>query len=91
MQGTVTTLVAERGFGFIAADNGQDVFFHRSALIGTDFDDIAEGSRLEFEIKAHAEGDEDDERPRAIDVRLAPDEVPAPDHTPLPAEKTGAT
>ena len=75
---------------FIAAENGQEVFFHRSALVGTDWDDVAEGSRLEFGVEAHAEGDRPDERPRAVDVHLAPDQLPAPDHTLLPPQKTGA-
>ena len=32
MTGTVKKIVAERGFGFITAEDGQEYFFHRSGL-----------------------------------------------------------
>ncbi len=47
--GTVKKLVAERGFGFIAADDGKEYFFHRSALAATlDFDRLAGGEKVQF-------------------------------------------
>jgi cold shock CspA family protein len=87
MQGTIQTLVQERGFGIIAAD-GQEFFFHRGAVDG-DFGNYAEGSRVVFEIDTDPKGDEPNERPRAVNVRLADDEVPAVDNVPLPPEKVG--
>jgi len=44
------------------------------------FEALAAGSRVEF-------GDEPDEHPRAVNVRLAEGEVPSPGNEPLPPEK----
>lgn len=39
---TIKKIVAERGFGFIAAEDAKDCFFHRSGLDSpTDFDRLA--------------------------------------------------
>ena len=49
--GTVKS-VLDRGFGFIAPDNGsanQDLFFHRSAVAGDGFDRLREGQRVSFD------------------------------------------
>jgi CspA family cold shock protein len=55
--GTVKKLVAERGFGFIAADDGKEYFFHRSALAATlDFDRLAGGEKVQFEIEQDPKG-----------------------------------
>jgi CspA family cold shock protein len=55
--GTVKKLVAERGFGFIAADDGKEYFFHRSALTPTlDFDKLAGGEKVQFEIEQDPKG-----------------------------------
>ncbi len=62
--GTIKKLVAERGFGFIAAENGQEYFFHRSGTEG-DFDSLAGGEKVTFEIEASPKG------PRAKSVRVA--------------------
>ncbi len=39
--------ITEKGFGFIARDSGDDLFFHRSAVQGS-YDDLREGQRVEF-------------------------------------------
>jgi CspA family cold shock protein len=50
--GTIKTLVRERGFGFIKEDGSAvDLFFHRSAVSGTDFENLAEGQAVEFDIQ----------------------------------------
>jgi CspA family cold shock protein len=49
LKGEIKRLVPFRGFGFIRAENGEDVFFHRSACRGRDFDTLREGTRVEFE------------------------------------------
>jgi cold shock protein len=55
--GTVKKLVSERGFGFIAADDGKEYFFHRSALAATlDFDRLAGGEKVQFEIQQDPKG-----------------------------------
>lgn len=88
MHGTIVNISPERGFGFIAPDEGGEYFFHRSALHGVEFEELAEGVTVEFTV-GREEGDRPDEGPRAVDVRLADDAVPAVDNTALPAEKLG--
>ena len=90
MHGIVAEIVVDRGFGFIDGDDGQRYFFHRNALDGTDFGDLGAGTAVEFGVQAYGEGDEPGEHPRAVNVRLAPDAVPAADHEVLPPEKVGA-
>ena len=88
MHGTIARLSPEGGFGFITADDGQELFFHRSALQATDFEELAPGVAVEFEV-GHEEGDRPGEDPRAVSVRLAEEAAPAADHEALPPEKTG--
>ncbi len=65
-RGTVKKLIADRGFGFITGDDGKDYFFHRSGVEPTlDFDRLAGGERVAFEIEANPRG------PRAVRVRAA--------------------
>ena len=86
MRGVISNLIQERGFGFVRADD-QEFFFHRNALQGgTDFGDLAEGIAVEFEV-GDEHGDEHGEKPRAVNVRLADDAIPAVDHEVLPKEK----
>ena len=64
--GTINRVVADRGFGFISADDDKDYFFHRSALDPSlDFDRLQGGEKVEFEIEASPKG------PRATQVRPA--------------------
>ncbi len=48
--GTIKKLVADRGFGFIAAEDGKEFFFHRSGTEG-DFDSLRGGEKVTFEIE----------------------------------------
>ena len=62
--GTIKKLVADRGFGFIAADDGVEYFFHRSGLDPSlNFDSLSGGERVEFDIEPSQKG------PRAHRVR----------------------
>jgi cold shock protein len=64
--GTIKKVIAERGFGFIAAEDGKEYFFHRNGLQSSlDFDRLMGGERVTFEIEASPKG------PRANDVRAA--------------------
>ena len=89
MRGSVTEIIIDRGFGFIQGKDGQQYFFHRNALDGTDFGDLGPGVAVEFGVQTEAEGDRQDERPRAVNVRLAPDATPAANHEVLPQQKVG--
>ena len=63
-QGTVKWFNAEKGFGFIAQDNGgADVFVHYSAIQATGCRSLEDNQRVEFEITQGAKG------PQAENVR----------------------
>ena len=50
MKGTVKWFNAEKGYGFISVENGDDVFVHFSAIQGEGFKALEEGQSVEFEI-----------------------------------------
>jgi cold shock CspA family protein len=87
MHGTIARLVPDRGFGFIVNDDGQEYFFHRGALMAVEFEDLAQGSDVEFAARPPEAGDEYGEHPRAVSIRLAENADLAPDHERLPAQK----
>ncbi len=64
--GTVKKVISDRGFGFIAAEDGKEYFFHRGGLdTSIDFDRLVGGERVSFEVEASPKG------PRAVQVRSA--------------------
>lgn len=61
--GTIKKVVADRGFGFIAAADGKEYFFHRSGVQASlDFDRLVGGEPVTFEIETSPKG------PRAAQV-----------------------
>ena len=48
-QGTITKLMADRGFGFIKGDEGE-IFFHHSEVQGVTFEELHEGQKVEYQI-----------------------------------------
>ncbi|AGA57572.1 MAG: cold shock domain-containing protein [Thermobacillus sp.] len=50
MKGTVKWFNAEKGYGFIQVEDGDDVFVHFSAIQGEGFKTLDEGQLVEFEI-----------------------------------------
>lgn len=49
VKGTIKRLVSDKGFGFVAAQDGTDNFFHQSACTGVRFDELREGQSVSFE------------------------------------------
>jgi len=54
--GTVKWFNESKGFGFIAQENGPDVFAHYSAISGGGFKTLAEGQRVEFTVTQGKKG-----------------------------------
>ena len=64
-QGTVKWFNSEKGFGFIAVDDGDaDVFVHYSEIQGKGFRTLEENQRVEFEVGQGTKG------PQATNVRV---------------------
>ncbi|MCK4386220.1 MAG: cold shock domain-containing protein [candidate division Zixibacteria bacterium] len=49
-KGKIKRIIRERGFGFISAEDGREIFFHQSELQNIDFDTLVEGDQLEFDV-----------------------------------------
>ena len=61
--GTIKRLVTEKGFGFVAAPDGQEYFFHQSACPEGQFQQLREGQTVTFTTGQGPKG------PRAENVR----------------------
>jgi cold shock protein len=61
--GTVKWFNAEKGYGFIAPESGEDVFVHFSAIQSTGYRSLDEGQAVEFDITQGQKG------PQAANVR----------------------
>jgi CspA family cold shock protein len=65
-QGTVKWFNSEKGFGFIAPDDGaKDVFVHFSAIEGAGYRSLEENQRVEFDVTQGQKGPQA-ERVRAL-------------------------
>ena len=65
MTGTVKWFNAEKGFGFITAENGTDVFAHFSQINKEGFKTLDEGQSVTFDIV------EGDKGPQAENISIA--------------------
>ena len=55
-KGTVKWFNAEKGYGFIQSEGGEDVFVHFSAIQGEGYKTLEEGQAVEFEVVQGAKG-----------------------------------
>jgi CspA family cold shock protein len=64
--GTIKKVVSDRGFGFIAAEDGKEYFFHPDGLNPSlEFDRLSGGERVSFDVEQNPKG------PRAKNVQPA--------------------
>ncbi len=63
-RGTVKFFNTQKGYGFIAQEEGDDVFVHYSNISGGGFKNLEEGQEVEFEVGEGRKGEE------ALDVRV---------------------
>jgi len=61
-QGTVKWFNDSKGFGFIAAEDGSEVFVHHTSIQGGGFKSLAEGDKVSFDTEQGPKG------PKAINV-----------------------
>jgi len=54
--GTVKWFNAEKGYGFISQESGDDIFVHFSAIQGKGFKTLEEGQSVSFEIEEGPRG-----------------------------------
>jgi CspA family cold shock protein len=57
-QGTVKFFNAEKGYGFISRDQGDDVFVHFSQIQGDGYKTLEDGQRVEFDVAPGRKGEE---------------------------------
>lgn len=62
LTGTVKWFSDAKGYGFIAREDGDDIFVHHSAIEGYGYKTLSEGERVEFEIL------DEDKGPKAHNV-----------------------
>lgn len=62
--GKIKKIIRDRGFGFINAEDGREIFFHQSGITSGNFDSLTEGAEVEFEVEKSPKG------PRAINIKI---------------------
>lgn len=55
-KGTVKWFNAEKGYGFIRQENGEDVFVHYSAIQSSGYRELFEGQNVEFDVENDPRG-----------------------------------
>lgn len=56
--GTVKFFNAQKGYGFISREQGDDVFVHYSNIQGSGFKSLVEGQKVEFDVAPGRKGEE---------------------------------
>ncbi|HAL16473.1 MAG: cold shock domain-containing protein [Bellilinea sp.] len=64
ISGTVKWFNNTKGYGFLARENGPDVFVHHSAIAGEGYHSLDEGQKVEFTVEQGPKG------PQAVNVTI---------------------
>jgi cold shock protein len=67
--GTVKWFNADKGYGFISPESGEDVFVHFSAIQTDGYRSLDEGQAVEFDVTAGPKGPQPPPPPQATNVR----------------------
>jgi CspA family cold shock protein len=54
--GSIVRLVRNRGFGFIKAENGNDIFFHSSGVTTSTYHELREDQQVTYETEQDTHG-----------------------------------
>ena len=63
--GRIKKVIEDKGYGFIRADYGREIFFHMTDLHDVDIKDLKEGDPMEFDVEKDPRG----RGPKAVHVR----------------------
>jgi len=66
MNGKVKWFNEQKGYGFITAEDGTEVFVHFSAIKGEGFKTLNEGESVSFDVEQGPKG------PKAVNVMKSP-------------------
>ena len=58
MKGKVKWFDGKKGYGFITAENGKEIFVHFSGIAKDGFKSLNEGQAVEFEVGSGAKGEQ---------------------------------
>ena len=67
--GKIKKIIRDKGFGFISARDGREIFFHQNGIVEGQFDTLTDEHELEFEVEKTHKG------PRAFNIRIVKKEV----------------
>jgi cold shock protein len=62
-EGRVKWFNDKKGYGFITADSGKELFVHHSSIEGSGFKSLEEGEKVSFDEESGAKG------PQAVNVK----------------------
>lgn len=66
MKGTVKWFDSKKGYGFIIAEDGKEIFVHYTGIIKEGFKTLSEGQLVEYELGNGDKGEQ------AVDVTVVP-------------------
>ena len=56
MNGKIKTMLRGRRYGFIEAEDGNEILFHETGLIDVEFESLEEGQEVQFDVEKGEKG-----------------------------------